>query len=63
MARQQENVVVAVAQWWELDARDGESMKEVVSKTSGRDGFVEIAACGGEHAHVDLDRLRTADAA
>ena len=39
----------------ELDAGDGEAIKEVVAEAPLLDLAIEVAARGGDHPHVDLD--------
>src|SRR5262249_15417958 len=62
MTSQEGDVTAALAQRRELDARDGESIEEVVAEASGLDFLVEVAPGGRHHAHIDADPLVATDA-
>ena len=43
------------------DREDGEAIEKIFSKRAGRDGFVEVAMGGGDHADVDGNLAMIAD--
>ena len=61
-SREQLDVLLALAEWWQLDARDGEAMEQVVAEAPLLHHSIEITASGCDHTHVDADGLRPADA-
>ncbi len=57
------DVTATLTQWRQGDREDGEAIEEVFSKRPGRDGFVEVAIGGGDHADVDGNLAMIADSA
>ena len=62
MLDQQRNVVLAFAQWRNVDGNNGQSMVEVFSEAGGFDLATQILVGRGDHANVDLDRRAGANA-
>ncbi len=44
-----------------MDREDVQAVVEVLAQFAGRDRLLDAAAGGGDDAHVDLDRLGSAD--
>ncbi len=61
MERQLQNVFRPLAQGRHDDADHVEPIVEVLAETSLGNEFFEVLVRGGDHPHVDLDRLRPAD--
>ncbi len=61
LAREDRDVVRALAQRWQLDAAYGEPMKQIVAKPTALDVVVDVATCGGDDADVDVNPLVAAD--
>ena len=57
------DVTATLTQRRQGDREDGEAIEEVFSKRPGRDGLVEIAIGGGDHADVDGNLAMIADSA
>src|SRR5690606_16165202 len=62
VAREQVDVVLALAQRRQLQAHHREAVEEVLAEPPGADLLLEVAVRGGDDAHVDLDRLDAAHA-
>src|SRR5688572_26861442 len=61
-AREVRDVAASMTEWWQLDARNGKAMEEIVAEATERDLLVEIASRRREDAHVDLNPAIAADA-
>ena len=62
MPRQREDVLDALAQGLHVQREHVEAVVEVLAEASARDLGGEVAVGRGQHAHVDLERGRAADA-
>ena len=56
------DLLAPLAQRRQLDREDREPVVEVRAERAARDHLLEVAVRRGDDAHVDLDRLRAADA-
>ena len=59
---QELHVVASLPQRRKLDREDVQAVVQVLAQLAGRDRLLDAAAGGGDDAHVDLDRLGSADA-
>ena len=57
------DVTATLTQRRQGDRENGEAIEQVFSKRPGRDGFVEVAIGGGDHADVDGNLAMIADSA
>src|SRR5271170_977969 len=58
--REQFNISVAITKRRQRNGEDVQTIEQVFAKVSVADGLGKIAIGGGDDAHVDIDRLRTA---
>src|SRR5207249_4935109 len=59
---QPRDVLAAVAQRREINIDDVEAIEQILAEIPAGDFFLQIDVGGGDHAGVDLERLRVADA-
>ena len=62
MFGKQENIFRPVSQRRQIERHNTQPIIEVFSKTFLTDRFSEIGICCGDDAHVDRDRVGSADA-
>ena len=62
MLHQQRNVVAPLAQRRQLHRDDVQAVEQILAERAVRDHLREVAVGRGDDAHVDLDRVRVADA-
>src|SRR5215470_14010195 len=62
MHYQHRNVFATFAQRRQCDRKDIEAVIEIRAKLSITHGLLEIAVCGRDDAHVDLQRVTSSDA-
>src|SRR5262249_33245097 len=57
------DIVAASAKRWQLDACDGEAVKQVVAEAPGGDLGIEVSTRRRDHPNVDGDRVVASDPA
>ena len=59
---EQRDVVASLAKCWELDRNDIQPVVEIFAKRPFTDHLREVRVRSGDHADINLDRMRVADA-
>src|SRR5205823_2887422 len=54
-------IAPALAQWWQAQRQDGESIVQVFAEAGLTDSFFELRVGCRDDAHVDVDFARTAE--
>src|SRR5208283_1518860 len=62
IVHQQRNILAPLAKRWDLNRKDIEAVEKVLTKLLIPDHGGKVAMSGGNHAHVDTDRVSASQA-